>query len=145
MQAGPWWWSSGQHDCLLLRQFQFEFDWSLWVVFSVKFVWKQKCEVSLKCLNYRYWAICWPQIGPEWIWSRTLRVRWMTAKGTRIFLKKGHLSLFSIMFGIFKETIKNLQQINVKKYPASIQCWELNLWTLEHESSSKATRPGFLP
>ena len=33
---GPWWWSSGQHACLLLRRFEFESKWS--IKFFCKFV-----------------------------------------------------------------------------------------------------------
>ena len=53
------------------------------------------------------------------------------------FLKKiGPIpASFSFIFGLFKQTIQFLQQINVKKScPSSIRCWDSNSWPSEHES-----------
>ena len=36
------------------------------------------------------------------------------------------------------------QQLNVKKCPSSIRCWDLNSRPLEHESPLITTRPGLL-
>ena len=58
------------------------------------------------------------------------------------FFKKGHPGL---SFVFFKQTIQFLQQINVKKCPSSIWCWDSTRWPSEHESPPITTRPGFLP
>ena len=42
-----------------------------------------------------------------------------------VFLKMGQLRPFSFIFGIFKQIIQFLQQINVKKCPSSIQYLEI--------------------
>ena len=47
--------------------------------------------------------------------------------------------LFSVFF---KRKLQILQQINVKKFPSSIQCWDLNLQSSERESPPITTRPG---
>ena len=44
-------------------------------------------------------------------------------------------------FCLFKQTLQFLQQINVKKCPSSIQCWDLNTQPSEHESHPITTRP----
>ena len=46
---------------------------------------------------------------------------------------------------LFKETLKFLQQINVKKCPSSIRYWDLNPQPSEHESPPLTTRPGLPP
>ena len=54
--------------------------------------------------------------------------------------KWAYPGLFFI-FGLFKQTIHFLQQINVKKCPSSIWRWDSNPWPLEHESLPITTRP----
>ena len=51
-------------------------------------------------------------------------------------------SLFFIYFCLFKQTLQFLQQINVKKCPPSIWCWDLKPRSSEHESLPITTRPG---
>ena len=53
--------------------------------------------------------------------------------------------LFSFIFGLFKQTIQFLQQINVNKCPSSIRRWESNPRPLERESPPITTRPGLPP
>ena len=61
----------------------------------------------------------------------------------RYFFKKWAIpGLFFLYLCLFKQTLQFLQQINVKKCPSSIQCWDLNQQTLEHESPPITTRPG---
>ena len=50
---------------------------------------------------------------------------------------------FSFIFGLLKQTLRFLQQINVKKCPSSIQCWDLNQQPLKHESPPITTWPVF--
>ena len=40
---------------------------------------------------------------------------------------------FRVYFRLFKQTLQFLQQIYVKKYPSSIQCWDLNPQPSGHE------------
>ena len=62
---------------------------------------------------------------------------------SNLFLKKwANPDLFFIYFRLSKHTIQFLQQINVKKCPSSIWCWDSNSWPLEHESHLITTRPG---
>ena len=49
---------------------------------------------------------------------------------------------FLLIFGLFKQTIQFLQQINVNKCPFSIRCWVMNPQPLKHESSHLTARPG---
>ena len=49
------------------------------------------------------------------------------------------------IFGLFKQTIQFLQQINVKKCPSSIRRWDSNPRPLERESTPITTRPGLPP
>ena len=51
---------------------------------------------------------------------------------------------FSFIFGLSKQTIQYLQQINVKKCPFSLWHWDSNPQPLKHESSPTTTRPGLL-
>ena len=60
------------------------------------------------------------------------------------FKKWANPGLFSFIFGLFKQTIQFLQQINVKKCPSSIQCWHSNPRPFEDESSPIITRPAGL-
>ena len=63
-----------------------------------------------------------------------------------IFLKKWtNPSHFYFIFGLFKQTIQFLQQINVKKCPSSIWCQDSNPRPFTHESSPITTRPGLPP
>ena len=51
-----------------------------------------------------------------------------------------------IYFRLFKQTsLQYLQQINVKKCPSRIWCWDSNSLPLEHESLPITTRPGLPP
>ena len=59
-----------------------------------------------------------------------------------ILFKIGHPQPLFIYFRLFKQTLQFLQPINVKKYPSSIRCWDLNPQPLEHESPPINTRPG---
>ena len=59
---------------------------------------------------------------------------------------------FSFIFSLKRKTIEFLQQtlifftkINVKKYQASLWCWDSNPGALEHESPPLTTRPGLSP
>ena len=47
-------------------------------------------------------------------------------------------------FGLYKQTLKFLQQIYVKKCPSSIRCRDSNPRPLEYKSLPMATRPYFL-
>ena len=53
---------------------------------------------------------------------------------TRVFLNGQSSDSFSFIFGLFKQTIQILQQINVKKCPSSIQCQDLNSQPSDYES-----------
>ena len=61
-------------------------------------------------------------------------------------IKMGPPCLFLIYFGLFKQTLQFLQQIDVKKvhpvYGAGV--WTLNPQLLEHESPPITTGPGHL-
>ena len=46
------------------------------------------------------------------------------------------------LFLSFQTTLQILQQINVKKCPSSIRCWDSNSRPLEHEFPPITTRPG---
>ena len=54
----------------------------------------------------------------------------------------GHPWPLFVKFWLFKQTIQLLQQINVKKCPSSIRCWDSNSPPLEHKSHPITTRPG---
>ena len=49
------------------------------------------------------------------------------------------------LFSSFQTNINFLQQINVKKCPSSILCWDSNPQPLVHESPPLTTRPGLRP
>ena len=51
----------------------------------------------------------------------------------------------SFIFGLFNQAIQFLQQINVKKCPSSIRCWDSNTQPFKQESSPTTTRPGLPP
>ena len=55
------------------------------------------------------------------------------------------MASFLFIFGLFKQTIQLLQQINVKKCPSSIRRWDSNPRPLERESTPITTRPGLPP
>ena len=55
-----------------------------------------------------------------------------------VFLKMANIGLFFVDFGLFKQTI----QFTVKKCPSSLQCWDSNPQSLDHELSPITTRPG---
>ena len=61
------------------------------------------------------------------------------------FKKWANPGLFFVYFQSFQKTIQFLQQINVKKFPSSIQCRDLNPEPLEHESPPITTRRGASP
>ena len=64
----------------------------------------------------------------------------------QLFLKNGSSSAsFLFIFSLFEQTIEMLQQINVKKCPSSIRCWDLISQPLEYQSSPITTRPGLPP
>ena len=48
----------------------------------------------------------------------------------------------SFIFGLFQTNVTFLQQINVKKYPSSMQCWHVNPRPFDHESPNITTTPG---
>ena len=52
---------------------------------------------------------------------------------------------FPFIFGIFKQTIQFLKQINVTKCPFSIEQWNSNPQLFVYESSPITTRPGLPP
>ena len=56
----------------------------------------------------------------------------------------GHTRPLLVYFGLFKQTKQTVQllQINVKKCPSSIQCWDSNPRPLKHKSSPVENRPG---
>ena len=59
------------------------------------------------------------------------------------FLKNwANPGLFFIYFRLFKHTPQFLQQINLKKCPPSLWCWESNSQPLKHESPPITIRPG---
>ena len=63
-----------------------------------------------------------------------------------LFFTNGPTSAsFSFIFGLFKQTIQFLQQINVKKCPSSKWRWDLNPQPFAHESSLITTKPGLPP
>ena len=64
---------------------------------------------------------------------------------SNIFYKMGRPRPLFNLFSSFQTNITILQQINVKKCPSSIQCWDSNPRPLEHESPPITTRPGLLP
>ena len=53
--------------------------------------------------------------------------KWCTTLTT--FFKWANPGLFFVYFCLFKQILQFLQQINVKKCPSSIQCWDLKLTT----------------
>ena len=53
------------------------------------------------------------------------------------------LTIFEYFYGK-KITLQFLQQINVKKCPSSLRCWDSNSHPLESESPPITTRPGLL-
>ena len=71
-------------------------------------------------------------------------VQWLVYKHSyNTFCKNGPTSVsFSFIFGLFQTNVTFLQQINVKKYPSSIQCWHLNPQPFDHESPNITTTPG---
>ena len=67
-------------------------------------------------------------------------------KGYSFFKKNGpSLASFSFIFGLFKQTIQILQQINVKKCPSSIWCQDSNSQPSDYKSPPLITRPVFPP
>ena len=59
-----------------------------------------------------------------------------------LFLKNGpSLASFSFIFGLL-QTIQNLHQINMLKYPSNIWIQDSNSWTSVYESPPLTTRPG---
>ena len=56
--------------------------------------------------------------------------------------RMGHSHPLLVYFGLFKQSIQLLQQINVKNCPSSIWCWDSNLQPSEYESPPITTRPG---
>ena len=63
-------------------------------------------------------------------------IRW-----ENLFLTQNHWIASSI-YGLFKQTTKNLQQINVKKCPSSIRLLDLNSQPSDYESPPLTTGPG---
>ena len=62
------------------------------------------------------------------------------------FKKNGPSSAsFFVYFCLFKQTLPLLQQINVKKLPSRIPCWDSNSRPLEHKSPPITTRPVLPP
>ena len=62
------------------------------------------------------------------------------------FFKNGpYFASFSFIFGLFKQTLQILQQINVKQCPSCIRCRDLNSQPSDYESPPLTTRPGLLP
>ena len=57
----------------------------------------------------------------------------------------GHPRPLFVYFCLFKQTLQFFQQVNVKKCPSSICCWDSNPRPLEHESPTITTRPGLPP
>ena len=64
--------------------------------------------------------------------------------GQFFFLLRANPASF-IYFRLFKHTPQFLRQINVKKCPSSIWCWDLNSRPLEYESPPITIRPGLPP
>ena len=62
-----------------------------------------------------------------------------------IFLNKPSRPLFRLFLVFFKQTLKNLQQINGKKFPSSIRSWDSNSRCSVRESPPITTRPGLSP
>ena len=52
---------------------------------------------------------------------------------------------FLFIFGLFKQAMQILQQINVKKCPSSIRCRDQNSQPSNYESPPLTTRPGLPP
>ena len=63
------------------------------------------------------------------------------------FINRPTLASFLFIFGLFKQTIQLLQQINVKKNKCPYSIWHRysNSWSFEHESSPITTKPGLPP
>ena len=64
---------------------------------------------------------------------------------TLLFLKMGQPRPLFHLFRLFKNTLKFLQLIIVKKCPTNIRCQDSNSRPLEHESPPITTRPGLPP
>ena len=63
-----------------------------------------------------------------------------------VLLKNGPTpASFLFIFCLFIQTMQFLQQIYVRKYPSSIQCWDSNPRLSERESLPITTRPGLPP
>ena len=59
------------------------------------------------------------------------------------YLKTGHhRHRFCLFLVFFKQTLQFLQQINVKKYPSSVRCWDLNPQPSHNELHSITIRTG---
>ena len=66
------------------------------------------------------------------------QTRYHVTKTFKFFKNWPALSSVSFIFGLFKQTIHFLQQINVKKSsPSSIWCWNSNPRPLKHELSPR--------
>ena len=63
----------------------------------------------------------------------------------QMFFEWANSASFLFIFGLFKQTVQFLQQINVKKCQYSIQHWDLNPQPFEHDLSPIITRPGLPP
>ena len=71
---------------------------------------------------------------------------WVPLPAPSTFLKKwANPSLIFVYFCLFKQTLKFLQQINVKKCPSSIRHWDSNSQPSINESLPLTTRPGLPP
>ena len=71
---------------------------------------------------------------------------WAATTDRKFFLKNGPTSAsFSFIFGLFKQTIEFLQQINVKKCIQYMTHRDSNPRPLEHESSPLTTTPVLPP
>ena len=67
---GPWWWSSGQRACLLLRKSKFKFRWSL-QFYSLNYLknLKNKALLIFKKKHWRYVWTLWPASWIHWSWN----------------------------------------------------------------------------
>ena len=133
-------------------------------------VWWHRKQTSLKIPAYDYsglgrWSPCRVVMGGNlwsfdrnlWVWIRNTETGWIIFHillfreedknashfWIEVFYKRmDHLQPLFVYFCLFKQTLQFAQQINVKKFPSSIQCWDSNPQPLELESPPIANRPG---
>ena len=95
----------------------------------------QVVSVGRCCQGWNIWA-CYPAN----LFNSNMVVIYMIEQ--YLFLNGPTPAPFSFIFGLFKQTSIQLQQINVKKCPTSLRHRDSNPQPFKHELSPITTRPG---